>query len=147
MKQKHSRYWWFYVIMTIIGLVDSIYLLWIKIANDKAYCLQGVGDCWTVNTSKYSSIYGIPVSVFGIIGYALILFVFLQEDRIAFLKRNGLNILFGLTLFGLAYSIYLTYIELFVIYAICPFCVISAAAMVGLFGLTLYRLVKTQAQP
>jgi uncharacterized membrane protein len=145
MNKKLSRYGWFYLTITIIGLVDSLYLLWIKLANDKAYCIQGIGDCWTVNTSKYSSIFGIPVSLFGIIGYALILFVFLQEKRIPFLQKNGLNILFGLTLFGIMYSFYLTYIELFVIYAICPFCVISAFAMVVLFFLTLYRLVKSQA--
>jgi uncharacterized membrane protein len=74
----------------------------------------------------------------------LILIVFLQEKRLPVLEKNGLNILFGLTLFGMMYSFYLTYVELFVIYAICPFCVISAFAMVVLFILTLYRLVKNQ---
>lgn len=137
-----SKTWWVYLILTIIGLIDSLYLLWIKIANDKAYCLQGVGDCWTVNTSKYSEIFGIPVSIFGIIGYALILIVFLNENKLPFFKANGLNILFGLTFFGLLYSIYLTYIELFVIFAICPFCVISATVMMILFGLTVVRLIR-----
>jgi uncharacterized membrane protein len=139
------RYGWFFLVVTVIGLLDSLYLLWIKIANDKAYCIQGIGDCWTVNTSKYSSIFGIPVSLFGILGYGLIVIVILLDKRVPFLQQNSLNILFGLTLFGMLYSIYLTYIELFVIYAICPFCVISAVAMVVLFILTLIRLVKNQA--
>jgi uncharacterized membrane protein len=144
MNNYKSRMWWFYLVVSVIGLVDSFYLLWIKLANDKAYCIPGIGDCWTVNTSKYSMIFGIPVSIFGIIGYALILIVFLQEKRVSFLRQNKLNILFGLTLFGMVYSFYLTYIELFVIYAICPFCVISALAMVILFVFTLYHLVKSQ---
>lgn len=139
------RYGWFFLVVTVIGLLDSLYLLWIKIANDKAYCIQGIGDCWTVNTSKYSSIFGIPVSLFGILGYGLIVTVILLDKRVPFLQQNSLNILFGLTLFGMLYSLYLTYIELFVIYAICPFCVISAVAMVVLFILTLIRLVKNQA--
>ena len=145
MNKPKTKYWWIYLLVTIVGLVDSIYLLWIKLANDKAYCLPGIGDCWTVNTSKYSSIFGIPVSIFGIIGYALILGVFLSETKSDFLKKNGVNILFGLTFFGLLYSIYLTYIELFVILAICPFCVISATAMVVLFGQTVVCLEKSQA--
>jgi uncharacterized membrane protein len=146
MNKSKSRYWWFFFIVTLIGLVDSIYLLWIKIANDKAYCLQGIGDCWTVNTSRYSSVFGIPVSVFGIIGYTLILLVFLSQNRSEFLRKNAITLLFGLTLAGLLYSAYLTYIELFVIFAICPFCVISAVAMVILFVLSIYRLIKNQAE-
>jgi uncharacterized membrane protein len=146
MNKSKTRYWWFFLIVTLIGLVDSTYLLWIKIANDKAYCLQGVGDCWTVNTSKYSSVFGIPVSIFGMIGYTLILLVFLFQDRHEFLQKNAETILFGITLAGMLYSAYLTYIELFVIYAICPFCVISAVAMVILFVLSIYRLVKGQAE-
>jgi len=146
MNKAKTRYWWFFFVVTLIGLVDSLYLLWIKIANDKAYCLQGVGDCWTVNTSKYSSVFGIPVSIFGIIGYSLILLVFLYQNRSAFLQKNALLLIFGLTLAGMLYSAYLTYIELFVIFAICPFCVISAVAMVILFVLAIVRLVNGQTE-
>jgi len=81
--------------------VDSMLLLWIKIANDKVYCLQGVGDCWMVNTSKYSSVFGIPVSIFRIIGYSLTLLVFLYQKRTAFLQKNALSLIFGLTLAGM----------------------------------------------
>ena len=44
--------------------------------------------------------------------------------------------LFGITLFGFLYSLYLTYIELFVIFAICPFCVVSAIVMSVMFALS-----------
>jgi uncharacterized membrane protein len=137
---------WFYLITAAIGLVDSLYLIWIKIANDKAYCLQGVGDCWSVNTSKYSEVFGIPIAVFGALGYVLILVALLQENRIPFLHTNGVLVQFGLTLTGVLYSAYLTYLELFVIKAICPFCVLSAICMTVLFALTIVRLVKNQAE-
>lgn len=142
MIKPKSHYWWAYLLVSSIGLLDSIYLLWIKIANDKSYCIQGIGDCWAVNSSKYSMIFGIPVSLVGIVAYALILVVFLFENRYSLLQANGIYILFGLTTIGILYSAYLTYIELFVIYAICPFCVVSAAAMVVLFIMTIVRLVK-----
>ena len=128
-----------------IGLIDSLYLIWIKIANSPAYCLQGVGDCFTVNTSKYSQIFGIPIAVFGVLGYLLILLILYFENRNNFLQENSDYILFGLTLVGILYSAYLTYLELFVILAICPFCVLSAIAMTTLFILTIFRLVKSQA--
>ena len=135
----------FYWIIAAIGLVDSLYLIWIKIADNPAYCLQGVGDCFTVNTSKYSQIFGIPIAVFGVLGYLAILLILYFENRVDFLRENSDYILFGLTLVGILYSAYLTYLELFVILAICPFCVLSAIAMTTLFILTIFRLVKNQA--
>lgn len=146
MKKMGTLNNWLYPVMASIGLVDSLYLIWIKIANDKAYCLQGVGDCWTVNTSKYSEIFGIPIALFGAIAYLVILLVFMLENRSQTLRSYGLNILFGLTLIGILYSAYLTYLELFVINAICPFCVISAICMTVLFVLTVVRLVRSQAE-
>lgn len=146
MDKPRTLFGWFYLIIAAIGLVDSAYLIWIKIANSEVYCLQGVGDCLTVNSSKYSQVFGIPIAVFGVLGYLLILFVFTQENRIPFLRSNAIIILFGFTLTGFLYSIYLTYLELFVIRAICPFCILSAISMTFLFVLNIVRLVKSQAE-
>ena len=57
-----------------------------------------------------------------------------------FFQENGPILLFGLTLAGVLYSAYLTYIELFVISAICPFCVLSALCLVGLLYVSTIRL-------
>jgi uncharacterized membrane protein len=146
MKKPETFSDWLFIITALIGLVDSAYLVWIKIANDKVYCLPGLGDCWTVNTSQYSQVFGIPVSVFGVIGFLIILLVFLFQESSSFLQNNHSTLLFGLTLAGFLYSIYLTYLELFVINAICPFCVLSAIAMTVLFVLSVIRLVKYQAE-
>lgn len=133
------------MIAAVIGLIDSIYLLVIKLTDNRTLCIQGVGDCWTVNTSRYSEWMGIPVSVLGILGYLAIIIVLFLETRNQFFNENGIYMLFGFSLLGTLYSIYLTYIEFFVIHAVCPFCIVSALIMLSIFILSIFRLVKIQS--
>lgn len=144
MKKPETFIDWLFIIFASIGLADSLYLIWIKIANDKVYCLPGLGDCWTVNTSQYSQVLGIPISVFGAIGFLTILLLALIGYQNKFIHANQVTLLFGITLAGFLYSIYLTYLELFVINAICPFCVLSAISMTILFIISVIRLVRSQ---
>jgi uncharacterized membrane protein len=138
---KNGRFWKFFTIIgAVIGLVDSLYLSWIKITHTTALCLPGIGDCETVNTSRYSQIYGIPVAYFGAAAYLVLLVVLYLEEKQPFFTANGLLVQFGVSLLGVLYSAYLTYIEIAVIHAICPFCVLSAVIMLGIFGSTLVRL-------
>ena len=53
-------------------------------------------------------------------------------------------LIFGISLVGVLYSAYLTYIEIAVIYAICPFCVISAIVLLGIFTISTVRLFRNQ---
>jgi len=136
------------IISTIIGLVDSIYLTWIKLAHREALCLPGLGDCETVNTSRYAEIFGIPTALLGVMAYVVIISLLLLEDQrfltLPVRKETSKMAVFGLSVFGVLYSAYLTYIEIVVLRAICPFCVISAAAMLGIFIFSLSRLVINQ---
>lgn len=129
-----------------IGLVDSIYLTWIKLANQEAYC-AGIGDCEVVNTSRYSEIGGIPIALFGIGAYLAILIVLFLQDQDNVIGNNSGLILFAITLTGVLYSAYLTYIEIAVIYAICPFCVVSAIVMLVLFVVTLVHMYGDGSRP
>ncbi|MFA5836325.1 MAG: vitamin K epoxide reductase family protein [Bellilinea sp.] len=126
----------------ILGILDSIYLLIIKVSNNKALCIQGVGDCWSVNTSRYSEVFGIPLSILGIIAYAVILTLWILLPRSDFFKRNIPIVNFMLSLIGVIYSAYLTYLEIAVIKAICPFCVVSAILLVILFVVSLIQLIQ-----
>ena len=56
------------IILALIGLVDSVYLTWIKITNQEAIC-SSIGDCEAVNTSVYSEIAGIPIAFLGVGAY------------------------------------------------------------------------------
>lgn len=134
-----------FTITSIIGLIDSIYLIIVKFSNNKALCIPGIGDCWTVNTSRYSEISGIPLSVIGAVAYLAILLIHLNLNRFETTKKYGLYALFGITFAGFIFSIYLTYLEIAVIKAICPFCVVSAVAMTVLFIVSLMRLYRTSS--
>src|SRR3989304_8402293 len=126
-------------LLAIAGLLDSLYLSYIKLTNQTASC-RLIGDCEAVNNSRYAVIGGVPVAVLGGAGYLLILLL-LYLDRPGGAGRGPARFaLFGVTLAGTLYSIYLTYIEIYVLQAICPFCVLSAVVMVGLFVVALIRL-------
>ncbi len=125
----------------ILGSLDAAYLLIYKLTSINAMCL-GSGDCATVNYSRYSEIYGIPVSLLGLLAYLVIFGILVLESRSRFLRENGNLFILGISLAGTIFSAYLTYIELYVIHAICPFCVISAILIAIIFILSIIRLVR-----
>ncbi|MHB0923360.1 MAG: vitamin K epoxide reductase family protein [Bellilinea sp.] len=126
----------------VLGIIDSIYLYIIKITNNKALCIQGVGDCWSVNTSIYSEAFGIPVSILGLLMYAAIAVLWIMLPANPFYKRYAPILNFGLSLVGVIFSAYLTYLEIAVIKAICPFCVLSAILVLILFVVSLIQLFQ-----
>lgn len=136
---------WLGILLSVIGLVDAGYLTILKLTHNKDMCIQGAGDCWTVNTSPYSEVFGIPVAILGGITYLAILSLFLLEGKISLLKTYSRFLLFGITLTGLLFSAYLTYIEIAVIHAICLFCVISFGIIIALFILTTVRLARCRS--
>ncbi len=137
------------VALTVIGLTVSIYMTIYKYANIDAMCL-GSGDCSTVNASRYSEIemvgMKVPVALIGVGGYLAILGVLLLEKKNDFLRQNGTMILFGLTLMGFLFSMYLVYVEVALLQAYCPFCIASQVTMTLIFILTVIRLVRQPIQ-
>lgn len=131
------------VILSILGLLDAIYLALIKFLSKPEMCLPGIGDCWSVNMSSYSSIYGIPVSILGALAYIALMIILFLEIKQPNLRNILIQLGFGITCAGFLFSIYLTYLEIFVIHAICPFCVISAILMTALFIIYIFRLKET----
>jgi len=137
---------WASLALAVVGAMDAIYLTWIKVANTKAFC-SGVGDCETVNNSIYSEINGVPIAVLGLGAYLLILLCLALEANVPVLTDYGPLAVFGLALTGTLYSAYLTYIELFVIYAVCPYCVISAIVITLILLLAAWRLWRPLVEP
>ncbi len=129
----------FSLILAALGLVDSLYLVYIKIVPSSPMCF-GVGDCEAVNTSIYSTIHGIPIALFGALAYAAMLGALLLEPRTDFFAEWGPMIVFGLAFAGTLYSIYLTYIEVAVLHKICPYCVTSAVVITMICVLSGFRL-------
>lgn len=135
---------WLYrisVALAVLGLLVSIYMTIYKILNADAMCL-GSGDCSTVNASTYSEVNGIPVAVFGVIGYAAILAVHFLEKRNRFFKQNGTLLIFGMALTGFLFTLWLIYVEVAILKALCPFCVTSQTAMTLIFMVAVIRLIR-----
>jgi uncharacterized membrane protein len=71
--------------------------------------------------------------------YLAIALLLALEDRAGALETYGPLAVFGLALTGTLYSAYLTYVELFVLHAVCPYCVVSAVLMTAIFILAVIR--------
>jgi uncharacterized membrane protein len=136
---------WLYralVALAIIGLAVSIYMTVYKITSNNAMCL-GSGDCSTVNASRYSEVNGFPVASIGMLGYLAILVTLYFEKRNRFFQENGALALFGMALTGFLFTLWLIYVEIALLKALCPFCLTSQAAMTLIFILAVVRLIKT----
>jgi uncharacterized membrane protein len=129
------------IILTIIGLLVSIYMTIYKITSNDSMCI-GSGDCKTVNASRYAEVYGIPVAVLGIAGYSAILAVLLLERKPGFFQQNGTLLFFGLSLTGFLFTLYLIFVESVLIKAYCPFCITSQTAMTIIFIISVIHLVR-----
>jgi uncharacterized membrane protein len=133
------------LILVIIGLAISGYLSYVKIAEVPAVCVTNseTVNCEVVQNSAYSRIAGIPVAWLGFATYIVLFALLLLENRIEFLKQNGVLIIFGITLFAWLYSMYLVYLQFFVLKALCPWCLGHESIMTLIFIVTCLRLRKT----
>ena len=129
------------IALAIFGMLVSIYMTIYKISANDNMCL-GSGDCSTVNASRYSEVYGIPVALIGVLGYAAIIGIYWLERRNEFFKTNGSMILFGISLIGFFFTLWLVYVEIALIKALCPFCLASQITMTIIFILSIIRVVR-----
>lgn len=134
---------WPILLFIFIGLGSALYLAYVEITAVQAVC-GPVGDCNAVQQSPYSRLFGIlPLGVLGVAAY-LAMFVarvIARSTSAQIAHWAGLS-LWGMALFGVGFSIYLTGLELFVIRAICAWC-LTSALMMGL--ILLYSLPQKSA--
>ena len=128
------------VVIAIVGTLLSGYLTWVHYSGSLALCI-GVGGCEAVQTSRYAMAGPIPVAVIGLVGFLAIVAVALAYARGV---ATALVPLFGLSLAASLYTAYLTYLEVFVLGAICPWCVSVAVCALAAVALSV-REVMTQA--
>jgi uncharacterized membrane protein len=116
--------------LALVGAGIAVYLT-ITHYGDQPIACNGVGDCDYVNSSEYASLMGLPVALIGAGAYATML----VASAGAWLRRDATLLLaaWGVALASFAFSMYLTYIELWVLDAICVYCVASAIVATGLF--------------
>ncbi len=131
-----SRFDWLTPVLALAGLGVAAYLANVEVREVEAVC-GPVGDCNTVQQSAYARLFGVvPIGVLGVLGFAAILVAWGVRRwgagpapawaAVALLAMTGLGTLF---------SIYLTFLEPFVIGATCLWCLSSALIMTTLYGL------------
>jgi uncharacterized membrane protein len=125
--------------LAFLGFLDSLYLTFVKFSGRYALC-GPIGDCESVNSSRYSEIGGVPIALLGMGAYLIMIVLLFLEGRSTFWSENSPLVVFGLSLVGVVYSAYLTYLEIAVLRAVCPYCVLSAVILVVLLVLSGVRL-------
>jgi uncharacterized membrane protein len=121
------------IVLSVVGLLISAYLTWVHFRGVAPLCLTGSGGCERVQTNPYAVIFGLPVATLGLGAYTGLLASALLKGEVGVL--SGLFV----TLVGVLFSAYLTWLELFVIHAICQYCVLSAILMAASLILVVVR--------
>ena len=134
---------WSIPVLAVIGLGVAGYLTYVETQLVEAIC-GPVGDCNAVQSSSYARLFGIPIGIIGLGGYLAILGAWVWG-------RSGNAtarwLLFGMAAIGVVFSTYLTYLELFVIGAVCLWCLSSAVIMLLLLLAAAAWLAEVWASP
>jgi uncharacterized membrane protein len=123
-------------LLAVTGLIVAGYLAYVETQAVTAVC-GPVGDCNAVQTSEFAYLFGIPIGVLGVVGYMAILVVWAWGRWRA--NETAMLVILGMSGLGVLFSIYLTYLEPFVLGAVCAWCLTSAVVM----ALLLMVSVKT----
>ncbi len=132
------------IVLVIAGIGVSSYLLWGYTAPGAELSCGGSHGCETVKNSPYASVVGVPIPLIGLTSYLMLLFLLLVQEN-PFVSKRGWSpyvalAIFAFALIGVLFSAYLTYLELFVIFAICRWCVASAIILTALLLLSIFNL-------
>lgn len=122
-------------ILALLGLGITGYLSWTELMGDAPACVIG-GGCATVQNSEYAQIFGVSLSYLGFITYALML----ASAIIPGFWGRLLGIVTSVG--GVLFSLWLLYAELFLIEAICPWCMASLVVMILALAVAITRIAK-----
>lgn len=119
--------------LALAGVFLALYLTLYKLGVI-GHLACTIGGCEQVNTSRWATLLGAPVAAWGVGFYALVFLIALIGTTPRWEQQRGISVaLTALTLVGALFSSWLTYLELFVIHAICQYCVTSAVLVTLLF--------------
>lgn len=112
--------------LIILGIGVAGYLAYVETLSVEAVC-GPVGDCNTVQQSRYATLFGfLPVGVLGLLGYLGLIAAWLTRKYLPKFAKPADLAFFGMAFFAVLFSLYLTYLEPFVIRAVCIWCLTSA---------------------
>ena len=126
-------------LLALVGLFVASYLWLNPLVGGEIKC--GTGGCDVVQASRWARFLSVPVAFYGVAGYAAILAIALFSLRPATLASRRPPVwLAALATGGFVFTLWLTYLELFVIHAICRWCVASAVIITAIWIVSLAAL-------
>jgi uncharacterized membrane protein len=132
-------------VLALAGIFVALYLLLYKLGMI-GHLSCSVGSCETVNTSKWAKFMGAPVAAWGVAYYVGLFVLAIVSTGERYADSLGMSKLLTLVAAtGFLFSVYLTYLELFQIHAICQWCVISAVIVTLIFIVSLADLREKKA--
>ena len=130
------------LLLSFIGFIDATYLAAKFYLCEPVTCLLFTGFD-TVAQSPYATVMGIPISLPGALYYAAVFFLLVLYLDI---RQNWIpRLLVSLTLLGFGVALYLTYLQVFIIKALCFYCLVSALDSTLLFGLSVWVIKKLES--
>ncbi len=134
----------FFALLSVaFGLAVSGYLSYVKLTNVAMECVRNsTFDCGTVQNSAYGQIFGVPIAVFGFLMYVVVALLLVFENAHPFLQLNGRALTFVVVLFAWLFSMWLVYVQFFILEALCPWCLSHEANMCILFPIVTIRMVQ-----
>lgn len=134
--------WVLLAFLGLPGIAAGGYLTYSRLADQATVC-AGIGQCELVQTSEYSAIAGVPVALLGVFYFAAVSLLALARLRRApGTAEWAAPAAFSMALAATAFVAYLTYVELFVLEAICPWCVSLATLTVVSLLLTIWAALS-----
>ena len=133
-------------VLAVCGLVVSTYLLLYKLGVIGSMVCGVANECERVQASRYSTLFGVPVAAYGVGGYVVLLVLALAGLQASRAARPAVTRwLAGLSALGVVFSLYLLYLELFVIHAICRWCSVSGVLILAICAVSVGGLVSSRA--
>ena len=131
-------------ILGMVGIGISAYLAYVHYKEVEPVCLP-ITDCNAVLSSHYSAIWGVPLSILGLLMYIVLTILGFWHLR----KRNEGQAVMALGIYtvalsGTLFSAYLYYLEIFVIQAFCTWCIASSLVMVSTLVISIINLSSTR---
>jgi uncharacterized membrane protein len=130
--------------LSILGIIIASYLLWLHAKPyDSSFCnINERFNCDVVNKSAYSAILGIPVSLIGVLGYISLMLAAIallrRKNKRFFTTRTLTTALISLSTAGFLFSLYLAYVQEFVLGTWCIMCISSGIIIMTIFIISLF---------
>ncbi len=134
---QQSKIFNFIKILSVIGVLLAIYLLWQQIAHPdfKPCNINSFINCNAVISGPVAKTLGIPTPLYGLIGYIVIFISVIFRKKILLLSMAS---------FGLGFCLWIGYRELFQLHVICPVCIACQLIMIAIFGSSVVLLRKKE---